>query len=179
MNLPREINPKLSYFIGYLQGDGAIESNKKRIDFIDEYSDQIKQINTLSLELFNVKGKVIKTRGIKSKKYAHRLDIGSIVLNSYINKVFGVNRGIKSNLKIPEIMRSNKEIFKWYLRGLFDADGTLPKNPDKCKQYFIDITMKDRNFINEIKEALGSFGIETLKPYCRIAKSPNSEYISQ
>ena len=39
--------------------------------------------------------------------------------------------------------------------------------------------MEKKEFINQIKEALKLFGIKTLKPYCRIAKSPHSNYISK
>lgn len=73
----------------------------------------------------------------------------------------------------------NKDIFKWYLIGLFDADGSLPKEPTKVKQLFIDVTFKDKGFINQLKGMLNSFKIRTLKPYCRVAKSPNSNFISK
>ena len=37
VKLPKLITPKLAYFVGYLQGDGCVESNKRRINFTDEY----------------------------------------------------------------------------------------------------------------------------------------------
>ena len=179
INLPNFINPKLAYFVGYLQGDGCIESNKRRIDFTDEYLEQIEQINRICFDLFNIYGRIEGKHTTISKKEVYRLEVGSLVLNSYLHKIFGINRGVKINLKIPQIFTKHNEILKWYLKGLFDADGTLPKNPDKCKQFFIDVTFKDKEFIEQIKEKLELFGIKTLKPYCRIAKSPTSDFISK
>jgi hypothetical protein len=61
---------------------------------------------------------------------------------------------------------------------LCDADGTLPKDPYTCKQLFIDITFKDKLFIEQVRAELQCFQVNTLKPYCRVSKSPNSDYIS-
>lgn len=179
VKLPYFITPKLAYFVGYLQGDGCIESNKRRIDFTDEYLEQINEIYQVCFDLFGIKGRIEEKRHALSIKGAYRLEIGSLVLNSYLHNVFEINRGIKTNLKIPFIFSKNKEFLRWYLVGLFDADGTLPKDPKKCKQLFIDVTFKDREFINEIRQKLNLFGVKTLKPYCRIAKSPTSDYISK
>jgi len=57
------------------------------------------------------------------------------------------------------------------LAGLYDADGTIPKTPKKAKQLFIDTTLKDKGFIEEIKAALQKFDIETLKIYKRCSTS--------
>ena len=179
IKLPKYLTPKLAYFIGYLQGDGSIERNKKRINFTDESEKQLKRINAICFNLFGIKGTRRSSMTLISKKPVWKLEIGSLVLNSYLHNVFEINRGVKKDLKIPEMIIKNKKILKWYLIGLFDADGTLPKNPKKCKQVFIDITLKDKSFIEEIEAQLKIFDIETLNPYCRIAKSPTSDYISR
>ena len=157
---------------------GSIESNKRRINFSDEYLEQINQINLICNDIFKIKGRIDTRYTNKSKKSSYRLEVGSIALNDYLHKTFCINRGIKKNLMIPNKFWENKEIMRWYLIGLYDADGTLPKNPNKCKQLFIDITLKDKALIDKIKEALIWFNINTLKPYCRKSKSPNSDYIS-
>ncbi|MCX6803451.1 MAG: helix-turn-helix transcriptional regulator [Candidatus Diapherotrites archaeon] len=36
VNLPRTLTPELAYYIGYLQGDGCLDSNRKVVDFCDE-----------------------------------------------------------------------------------------------------------------------------------------------
>lgn len=179
VKIPNKIMPSLSYFVGYLQGDGCIEGNKRRISFVDEYKNQIKKINLLSFNLFGTEGKITEQNTTISKKPAYKITICSKVLNHYLHHFFEINRGKKINLRIPKNIRNNKELLRSYLIGLFDADGTLPKNPEKCKQLFIDVTFKDKKFIEEIKESLITFGVTTLNPYCRIAKSPTSDFISK
>jgi intein/homing endonuclease len=179
VSLPATMDAQLAYFIGYLQGDGSIETNEKRINFTDEYKEQLERINNIATELFRTNGKVRSVRSQGSKKDAYRLEIGSRIINSYLHHAFGICRGKKEILRIPEAVKTEKAFLSAYLRGIFDADGTLPRQPDRCKQLFIDITLKDKRFIEELREVLSQFGIDTLQPYCRIAKSPSSETISR
>lgn len=179
LTLPTYLTPKLVYLIGYLQGDGSIEKNQKRINFTDEYLEQIQEINEILFSIFGIRGKIYERSTSNSKKPVYTLEAGSKTLNYFLSSVFKINRGIKKDLRIPTKIKTSKHLLKWYLSGLYDADGTLPKNPYTCKQLFIDITLKDKEFIVEIQKALSLFNIYTLKPFCRIAKSPNSDYISR
>jgi intein/homing endonuclease len=149
VNLPREIGPELAYFYGYLQGDGCLTSDKRGMTFTDEYPEQIQKINELSMKLFGFNGLIYSRMSANALKPYYHLEIKSVVVSSFLHHILGINRGIKSNLHIPTIIAKNEELCKYYLAGLFDADGTLPKNPEKAKQLFIDITMKDRGFIRQ------------------------------
>lgn len=176
--LPKSVSPELAYFIGYLQGDGCLTSDRKRVLFADEYREQIVKMNELAQKLFGVTGDIcVKTSKISTKN-SYSLEIKCLVLNSFIIHVFGINRGEKRNLRIPPLIKSDKELLRAYLPGLFDSDGTCPKEPATAKQLFIDVTLKDKEFIQEIKDALLNFDIETLKIFERIAKSPSSDSIS-
>ncbi|PIN85848.1 MAG: hypothetical protein COV47_00065 [Candidatus Diapherotrites archaeon CG11_big_fil_rev_8_21_14_0_20_37_9] len=179
IKLPKKITPELAYFLGYLYGDDCLTSCKKQIIFSDEYLTQIMTIERIAQKLFDSAGYIREMNTTISLKPHYNLEIKSSVLNSFIHKVFGINRGIKTNLKIPVLIKKNKTLIQYYISGVYDADGTLPKNPEKAVQLFIDITMKDKKFIKEIKEELLGFGIETLKIYKRIAKSPTSDFLSK
>lgn len=175
VKLPKYLTPKLAYYVGYLQGDGWLGKNKKRFGFIDEYSEQMKLINALTQDLFETSGKIMEDKSKISTKPYNYLIIRRKAVNSFLHSVFEINLGIKNNLEIPKLIKQNKELLRWHLRGLFDADGTLPKNPEKAKMLFIDIALKDKSFIEEIKKKLSEeFGIETLKIYARKSKSPSS-----
>jgi intein/homing endonuclease len=165
LSLPKVLTAKLAYFFGYLQGDGHLTSDCKSIGFTDEYHDQLAKINNLSKKLFGFTGRIYPKLSKNALKPCYTVEIKSLVLNSFFHNVFGLNRGKKINLRIPEKIGKNDELTKWYLAGLFDADGTLPKDPENSKQLFIDITMKDRPFIEQINQKLNHFGIETLKIY--------------
>ncbi|MFH1256838.1 MAG: LAGLIDADG family homing endonuclease [Candidatus Diapherotrites archaeon] len=178
VHLPKQLDPNLAYFIGYLQGAGCLTSDRKRVIFSDEYKEQLEKVNSISEYLFGLSGKIISVKSTLSKRFIPCLPLRSIVVNSFLHNIFGINRGVKENLRIPGLIKNDKSVLKYYLAGLFDSDGTLPKNPKKAKQLFIDLTFKDKKFIEEIKETLLNFGIETLKIYKRVAKSPSSDRIS-
>ena len=172
VQLPRKLTKELAYYIGYLQGDGYLRSTKNSLGFSDEYLEQIKIMGALTKKLFGIDSVIIAAELGLAKKPCYSLVVNSFIVNSFIHNYFGIIRGIKTELRIPKIMFSNKEILKFYISGLYDADGTLPKHPDKVVQFFLDITMKDKVFMQEIKAVLKSFGIETLKLYERIARYP-------
>lgn len=175
ITLPKELTPKLAYFIGYLQGDGFVGSDKKTYAFSDEYSLHLDYINKINKELFGNSGYIRLKKSKLSKKYCPCLEIRQNVVNSYLHHVWELPRGFKTKLKVPKIFYKNKKILRWYLKGLFDADGTLPKNPKTVKQFFIDLTIKDKNFVSEIKKILElKFGIKVLKLYPRSSISPSS-----
>ena len=177
--IPSHLSEKLAYYIGYLQGDGCLESNLKRIDFTDEHLEHIHLLNDFTYDLFNVTGNVREIYPKLGKKAVYTLEIGSVDIHRFIRSVFKVPVGVKQNLRIPPVMLQNKEILRWYLRGLFDSDGTLPKDASTVKIPFVDITLKDKTFIEQIQSALRLFDIQTLKPYKRVAKSPHSDTISE
>jgi len=143
VKIPTKITPRLAYFIGYLQGDGSIESCGKRINFTDESYLQLVKINNLCHGIFGTKGRIRSVRAVLSKKPCYILEIGNLVINSYLSDIIGIKKGVKKHLTVPDIVLANREITKYYIIGLYDADGTLPKDSKRCKQFFIDLTMQD------------------------------------
>lgn len=172
IKLPRKLSKNLAYYIGYLQGDGYLESDKKTIGFVDEYIGQINKINKITREIFGINGKIKKQKSVIAKKYCYQLGINSYIINSFFHDYFGIIRGVKVKLRIPIILFSDEKLLKSYISGLFDADGTFPRHPKKDKQVFLEITMKDKEFMKEIKYLLSYFGITTLKLYKRVARFP-------
>ena len=167
VNLPRELTIDLAYYVGYLQGDGYISRYDRHIGFCDEYKAQMEKIDGLTRKIFNIQGVLKSQMTVLSKKPCYKLTVNSMAVNSFLSEVFGINKGVKKDLKVPRILFENEELLRNYVSGLYDADGTLPKNPAKAKQLFLDITMKDKQFIEEIQCILGSFGITSLKLYER------------
>lgn len=167
VDLPRQLTPDLAYYVGYLQGDGYLSIYGLQIGFCDEYKEQIEQINALTKNLFGTIGRLDLRMSKISKKPHFNLTVNSMAINSFLNVVFEINKGEKKELRIPKIMFSDKRILATYISGLYDADGTIPKQPQKAKQLFVDVTMKDKIFMEEIKDVLNSFGISSLKLYER------------
>ena len=140
----------------------------------------MQQLQKHTFSLFSIRGVIRKKYPPKHTKAVHALEINSNILNEYLVNQFNLPRGRKKNLSVPNSFKQDKNILRWYLVGLYDADGTLPKNGTTCKQLFIDITLKDKELVQDIKNILKeTFSIETLKLYKRVAKSPHSDYISE
>lgn len=177
--LPKQVDSNLAYFFGYLQGDGCLVKDGIRLTFTDEYIEQLESINALSKKIFGITGAISLFSSEISTKPCPRLHIKSVVMNSFFHVVLGLNRGKKKDMTIPLLIRHDKNLLSHYIAGLFDADGTIPKNPETAKQLFLDITMRDQSFIEDIKLALKEFGIDTLKTFERITKSPSSDFISK
>lgn len=175
--LPTFINPQLAYYIGFLHGDGHVDRNEKRISFSEKYGPQLEIINKLTNLLFNVDGDLY-FRKEKTRKF-WTLDVRRVTINSFFSDVLGIKRGKRISNKIPEIIKENKGLLRWYLCGLFDAEGAMPLKPKNKKNLYIDIAMRDSQLINEVKDLLYSiFGITTYGPYRRLAKSPHSKNVS-
>ena len=70
-----------------------------------------------------------------------------------------------SEMKIPQenwdtpriIKNQKKEILRSYVRGFFDAEGGLPKNPGSAKQKYICFSQKNRNSLEFIRNTLINF----------------------
>ena len=95
VKIPTTITLKLAYFVGHLQGDGCLESNRKRVNFSDEYYDQLYEINELWKELFGISRNIKTVLSLIAKKPSYQLDIGSKVLSDYLHKVFSLPYGKK------------------------------------------------------------------------------------
>jgi hypothetical protein len=169
--LPKNLSNDLAYFIGYLHGDGFLGSDKKTVGFSDEYKNQLIKINAICFKIFNKKGKIRKVKSPIGKKGSYHLEIRQNVINSFLHRVFKIPRGFKDHLEISSEIFKNKNFLKFYLMGIYDADGTLPKNPEKVKQNFIDVGVKSKKLMCQIKLALKKFEISTLKLYARKTKS--------
>jgi len=142
-------------------------SDKKTIGFNDEYKEQLEKINDLFYRLFRKKGKIRKVKSPIGKKGSYTLEIRQYVINSFFHVVLRMIRGYKNHLEIPKLIIKNKPLLKNYLIGLYDADGTLPKNPETVKQNFIDVAVKSQHLMKQVKKAVESFGVLTLKLYPR------------
>jgi len=126
VNILLTITPKISYLTGVIYGDGnvsIIEKTKEkllclRISMFNASLLYLKKINNIIYSLFGVYGKLAK----KKDKNCYVLRINSKLVCLYFLKIIGIKNGKKDNLKIP-IVLINKQLFKFFLAGLFDTDG--------------------------------------------------------
>ena len=176
--LPNCLNPELAYFLGYFLGDGGLKDIKKsfqkrgvyeyKIKIGDEFLVQVERIQKIIYELFKVNYPIRDERIHKGERLYY-LEFNNKILYRYLVKVFGLYPGSKNiSLEVPQlILDSTDSIKKWFLRGLFDADGdTRAAEKVKISQPRIKLRMKSKAFILKIKELLeSSFNVSVNGPY--------------
>jgi signal recognition particle subunit SRP54 len=150
INLPLVINSDFAEFLGYLMGDGHI--GKNYIQIVNEDKEIIERIILLSKQLFNISPEV--KRDLRTNKmYSIRLSSKTLI---EILKVFNLNPGKKGiNLEIPvEILKSNNEVIRNFIKAYFDCDGSPSKNSRQ-----IELTSESKPLIYQMSSLLRRFSI--------------------
>ncbi|MFH1326636.1 MAG: LAGLIDADG family homing endonuclease [archaeon] len=150
ITLPLFLNSDFAEFIGYVIGDGYV--NEKYIEITTQDPEIINRIQTLSKLLFNINPKLKKD---KRRKNLYQLQLISKTLVK-IFKIFRLNPGKKGkNLEVPkQIMLSNNEIVKSFIKAYFDCDSYPSKNRRQ-----IELTSESKIIIQQIDLLLRRFGI--------------------
>lgn len=121
--------PKLSFLMGLVAGDGTFSQNSVHIDIWDKDAFVINEVEELVAELISeYKNLGYDQAVVLHPKFNHNEQLGKYRLSSsalnQILKTFGFKPDSKFN--IPNIVRfGNKNTVKAYLRGLYLADGTV------------------------------------------------------
>jgi len=148
IKLPVLVSRKLAYFVGWVLGDGCLRTPIKRkrggYYWSIEVTCQKKWTELLSqiiYELFNYQARI---KIDKNKRDCWRVNIDSIIIFRFLNRIVGLNYGKKSgHLPWLNEFTSNKEIFANFLAGLMDSDGYKGK-------YFA-LIQQDKKFLEKIK----------------------------
>lgn len=175
--LPKEINEKCAYLMGYLSGDGYLAnpftyySKRKKLNCVISFSDQSKEflesvIKPYLYSLFKINVEVKRSK----KTNSYFITFNSKILHTYLTNVIGFKFGAKGdNYSIPsKIFNSNIKINLIYIRGLFDADGTIFLHN---KNIIIALRQKSKRILDEIKNILHNENIYCTGPYLDIAAS--------
>ncbi|MEK6830123.1 MAG: LAGLIDADG family homing endonuclease, partial [Nanoarchaeota archaeon] len=147
IKLPDKLTPELAQFIGYLIGDGNIETD--RIAF----SEQDKQVSLYYKYKFDKYFKAHSSYRFRENKNYHQLRFTSRPLVRLIRKEFPeVKKALDS--EVPEkIMKSESTVVSAFLRGIFDAEGYASKNGH------LGIGMNNKTLIQQLQLLLLRFSI--------------------
>jgi hypothetical protein len=135
-----KIDEDIAEIIGMHIGDGCISVNKRYSeyylggDLIEEREYHDKWVTPL----FNKK--IMIPLYNKKVNYKEHPKVGIYGFHIFDKKIvelfksFGITSGSKINIRIPLKIRKNKGLYKRFLRGLFDTDGTIYFNKNTSKK---------------------------------------------
>lgn len=156
IKLPKSMSPALAEEIGAHLGDGCLSYNR---NYFSIKSDKKEEgyftgfLFKVYKELFNLDLRLMHTPNVCG------FEICSKALAEFKNKVIGLPYGEKvERIKVPEAVLNtkNKEIYRVFLRGLFDTDGSVCLV--KINYPVIGITIKSQSLISEVKDMLKKLG---------------------
>ncbi|MBU4283910.1 MAG: helix-turn-helix domain-containing protein [Nanoarchaeota archaeon] len=117
ISLPNTLNKEFAQFLGYLIGDGCIETD--RVTFFE----QNKQLALTYQRKFNQFFKINSSYRFRESKNYHQIRFTSRPLVRLIKEEFPeIRKALDSEIP-KKILQSDNGIVAAFLRGLFDADG--------------------------------------------------------
>ena len=139
---------EVAFILGAME-DGSLSSRPKIGDFTIEIEQKNKEwiieLAKYFESTFKAKTKITE----RKKKNVFRLRIHSKEIFQKLQKL---------RKEVRKITKEKKEIQKYYLRGIFDAEGSVDKN-----KYRITLSNKNEKLLKISKKLLINFGIETGK----------------
>ncbi len=139
---------EVAFILGAME-DGNLSSRPEIGDFTIEIEQKNKEWLLNLAKYFRFAFKVKPKISERKKKNIYRLRI-------YSKDVFQKMQRLRKN--IQKITKERKEIQKYYLRGIFDAEGSVDKN-----KYRITLSNKNLKLLKICKKLLAKLGIETGK----------------
>lgn len=156
---------------GYLLGDGNFTRHGFGISCDSRYEDVVEDVDNLislaGLHAVHTNKKVDKRCKNNLSKYGFGVDL-KVTSNTFskLCKRYGLYGENGKNFHIPYfILKSPKTVIREFLRGLFEADGTVGENSN------VSFTTKSLELAQEVQYLLLGFGITS-----RINRSYNSYY---
>ena len=150
VKLVREVDGNLAYLAGVILGDGYIASNGYYVSATfddDEYMRSF--INATSNFLLEYSPQV------KSSRTSTVVTLGSKIFAEMLSRIFKIPKGKKSEIwDIPDIILSNDDLIRYFIAGLFDADGYVDESGPA-----VILTTKSENAARKIWYALQRLGI--------------------
>jgi intein/homing endonuclease len=157
INLSNLNEEKLSELLGILAGDGHLSKINYEVsvtcDIVRDDDYILNYVAPLFRDLFNVNAKIKR----QPNGGAIRCVVNSKLLSEYLVKVFDIPLGKKKGkLHIPPQIFKNKNLLKFYLRGLFDTDGSFYIR--RKKNMVINIASRDVQHLDEVKRSFSKLG---------------------
>ncbi len=167
--------PELARLVADLTSDGHLQIQGHRYisSFYSKEINEIQRFNDKFYKLFKIKGKIYEDRRPVGKNpnpiIRYKIFFISKQVSLFLRDI-GTPVGDKTNFPflIPEwIIKGTKEMKSSYIRGLFDAEGSIFCGKDKRWQMTFKMAKNEEilstgiNFFQQIKDILSEFNIKS------------------
>lgn len=141
------LTPEKAYILGVLCGDGYID--KRRI-FLEIRKDEefIKEFSNCMEKVYGLKYKYV----YKVKRNTFLFNISAMVIAKDLLR-YGDFKTFSWNVPEDVLHSENKEVIAYYLRGMFDSEGSI-------NTYYITLTSCSYNGLIGMSQLLAKLGIE-------------------
>jgi intein/homing endonuclease len=153
VSIPKKTNPAFSQFLGYFIGDGDVKADKL-VRVTDKDEENLKFYQRLAKHAFGIKG----TIEIGERK---RLVFYAVRLAEFLKQI---EREKSPKRRVPEfIQKSSAENVAAFMRGLFDAEGTVCLSTNRS----VSVYSSSEDLVSVVQLLLLRFGIHAEKRVVR------------
>lgn len=147
-NIPSVVDERLGLILGYLVGDGNYSKNKSNMISLTTMDKEIESnFKKISNSLFSVEVKFKNKKGKASSFY-----FLSKVVRDYLEFI-GLNYVTGDKKSVPHaVLSSPKSVQKFFLRGLFDTDGS-------ASGHSVRLVNSSEKLLKEVQLMLLNFGV--------------------
>ncbi|MDD4049939.1 MAG: LAGLIDADG family homing endonuclease [Candidatus ainarchaeum sp.] len=148
IKIPSKLDNNFSQFLGYLLGDGSIETD--RLTFYESRKDVILEYKKLFDKYFNINSSLT----FRDSKNYYQLRVTSTALVRLIKEEFKEIKKARDSLIPSKILTSSDKVLSYFLKGLYDAEGYV-----NFSKKSIDIGINNKQLALQIQLVLFRFSI--------------------
>ena len=157
LQVPTVVTPELAELVGYFMGDGSLHAKGVRLCVADTDLDVVQRLKVLSKELFHLEPRVTQREGyqevaLTSIRLARWWQAAGFA--KMLPREDHVGKGWSPRIPSAVLEANDGEIYASFLRGLFEADGTVQERVPS-------VATASENFAAEIRALLLSLGFAT------------------
>ena len=120
VKIPSEINPTLAEFLGIMLGDGQLTHFQIKVTLGSKELEYVQYVSSLMNSLFNVDSSVCVRKTGYRDVYFGSVDVSDWLFNLGLKK-----NKVDEQVDIPECVISKRNVYKDFIRGFFDTDGSV------------------------------------------------------
>jgi hypothetical protein len=173
IKIPKKLNKELIYLFGAIVGDGHLSliyrKNEKypvlKLGIYNNSKKYLEKLNIIFIKEFNQALRIYKKKG----NNCFALETGNKLIWLFFHKHLNI-KNKKINLQVPKEIR-DKNLFKYFLAGLFDTDGYYSET------FGIMLGGTHYELLDHIKELSQQYhGIKFLGPRMNILRTNGKTY---